>query len=360
MTNAEDSASAEMPQSYSLELEGIGEILLINRTTEDNVETAQLVLRKPGGMREIIDSYEGLHPADIRKFDLDADSYPELIVLLKHPDGVDVIPYVYKTVDGFKRVFPPVDNLDIAPLICREVVLTTNDEIPVLCAKNIVSYHDFGPPYLYSMELYRLNKDNLELFDKSYSEGDHYNILMNRGAIAFHAGNYLEAIDYYQQAVSSSTGDITTKAFIEAIYFLAESRKYSKDFKGALELYQRIVLEFKQNARTDEAQDAIELISSCADNPDELSMFIDASSLVNNNQWEEAMAIIENANTKDSKLQDRFLFMKAEILIAQNQLENAIKVLHEFQTRFPESPLNDEAASILQDIQNGPDEINGL
>lgn len=349
-------------KDLSVALEGIGTIILLPGQSEDKVETAQLILKKPGGMREIIDSFDGLLPADLRKFDLDADHSTEIVALLKHPDGTDVMPYIYRTEDGFKRVFPAEENQEITPLICREIVLTTNDKIPVLCAKNFVSFHEFGPPDLFRLEFYRLTKDGLELFENGFTSGEHYNILMNRGAFAFNEGNYLESIDYYNQAISSSSGEITTKAFIEALFFLAESRKLTKDFKGALELYQKIVLEFIQNPRTNTAQKEIELISSNLENLEELSFLVDVSNLVNCNKWKEALALLDFHPTAkaSSILRDRFLFVKAEILTAQNRVDEAMKVFLQIKEQFPTSPLIDEVNSLLQDMQEDPEEVGGL
>jgi tetratricopeptide (TPR) repeat protein len=349
-------------ETIMVELDGIGEVMLIETPEPEQIETAQLVLRKPGGMREIIDSYDGLLPAELRKFDLDADNQAEIIALLKHPDGIDVMPYIYRTDETFSRVFPSENKQQPSAIICKEVVLSTNEKSPLLCAKNIVSFHEFGPPDLYRLEFYRLDRDGLELFDKGFTNGNHFNILMNRGAFAFNEGNYLEAIDFYNQAISSSTGEITTKAFIEAIFYLAESRKFTKDFKGALELYEKIVLEFGQNARTNLAQEGIELISGNLDNIEELSFLIDVATLVNSNRWQEALALLESHPVaRDSNtLKDRFLFMKAEILTAQNRIDEAIKVFIQIKEDFPESPLYEEATSLLQDIQEDPEETGGL
>ena len=311
-------------------------------------------------MRELIDSYDGLLPADLHKYDLDADNSPEIIALLKHPDGIDIMPHIYRLDENFQRVFPPSDTQDFAPIICRELVLTANDSTPMLCTKNPVNIHEFGPPELYELEYYRLNRGKLELFDHSYSDGDHFNILMNRGAIAFNECNYLEAVEYYNQAISSSTGEITTKAFIEALFFLAEARKFTKDFSSALPLYQKIVLEFKQNQRTDAAQREFELISANIVNSDALSYLVDVMILVNSNKLEEALTMVTARPDNTSCLDDRFLFVKAEILAAQNRINDAIVAFNQLKETFPASPLIDETDRLLQDLQEDPAEANGL
>ncbi len=353
-------AAEQLDGRCQVALEGLGTFILEIAADDGHDENSQLVLQKPGGMREIIDIFEGLLPAELRKFDLDADNSQEIIALLRHPDGKDVMPHIYKLKDSFQRLYPPKDQQETAPLICREFLLTANDNIPLLCARNPVVFHDFGPPELFQIEFFRLNHNRLELFDRSYSNGNHFNILMNRGAVAFNEGKYLEAIDFYEQAISSSTGEITSRAFIEAIFFIAEARKLTKDFNGALQLYQKIVLEFSQNHRTDQAQKEMELISACASDTEILSFLIDATVLVNANQWEQALKMLENRPENSSLLADRFLFMKAEILAAQNRVNEALEVFSSLKERFPESPLIEEVDRLMQDMREDPQETNGL
>lgn len=353
-------AFAEKADQLNIFFEGLGTIFLEENSIDRQSENSQLILQKPGGMREVIDTYEGLLPADLRKFDLNADSNAEIIALLRHPDGKDVMPHIYQLNENFKRLYPVQDQSESVPIICREIVLTANDNIPLLCAKNPMVFHDFGPPELYQLEFYRLNGANLELFDRTYSGGDHFNILMNRGAVAFNEVRYLEAIDYYEQAISSSSGEITSKAFIEAIFFLAEARKLSKDFDGALQLYQKIVLEFSQNHRTDQSQKEIELISANLNNIPALSFFIDATILVNSNKWEEALVLIDNRTPATTALEDRFLFMKAEILAAQNRIEEAVATFAQLKENFPDSLLIEEVDNLLQEMQENPEESGGL
>ncbi|HNW11597.1 MAG TPA: tetratricopeptide repeat protein, partial [Candidatus Rifleibacterium sp.] len=246
--------------SLSFSLEGVGEVILEEGLT-DEVETTRLLLQKAGGARQVIDSFEGLLPADLLKNDLDGDGQTEIIAILKHPDGVDVMPFIYTDLNAFRRIFPAPD-VDGNPIICRELFFSTHEGNPALCARNLIGYHDYGPPDLFRLELYRLQKGQLTLVQQGFSEGDHFNILMNKGAYALHNGQYLEALDYYNQAISSATGEIDTRAYVDVLFNLAEARKFTKDFKSALELYQRIVVEFSDNPQTETAQREIELIES--------------------------------------------------------------------------------------------------
>lgn len=355
-----DTASETVKQSTGLQIEGVGEILLEENETEQ-VETTQLLLQKPGGTRQVIDSFEGLLPAGLIKHDLDGDGSVEILALLRHPDGTDVMPYIYSNLSEFKRVFPGI-NQDTNPLICREVFISSFKNAPAVCTRHLIAYHDFGPPELFRLELYALQKDQFNLVDQGFSEGDHFNILMNKGAYALHNGQYLEALDYYNQAIGSSSGEITTKAFIEALFNLAEARKFSKDFKSALELYQKIVVEFSENPMTDAAQREIELISENLDNAEALSFYVDVTSNINCDRWETALELLQNhpAANAGGRLQDRFLFTKAEVLTALNRVEEAIKVYHEIKERFPDSPIIESVDALLEDMEEKPEETDGL
>lgn len=356
-------ATTELPDKrleFNVSIEGIGELIL-QESTDAQADSSQLVLKKTGGMREVIDSFDGLMPSDLIKFDLDTDGSVEIIALLRHSDGIDVIPHIYSSSRDFKRLFPPPDQ-ETNPLICREVFVTTYNNQPAVCTRHLIAFHESGPPELFRLEYYHLVNDRFEMLTHGYSEGDHFNILMNRGAYAFHSGQYIEALDFYNQAISSSTGDITTKAFIEALFYLAESRKYLKDFKSALELYQKIVLEFSQNPLTDQSQREIELISENLENPESLSFYVDVTSHVNCDRWETALELLQQHPVANSPgpLQDRFIFTKAEVLTALNRIEEAIEAYREIKSRFPDSSLIESIDAILEDMEARPEETDGL
>ncbi|KAF1081039.1 MAG: hypothetical protein GQF41_2853 [Candidatus Rifleibacterium amylolyticum] len=353
-------AGQEKGLSINVEIEGLGEILL-EETSVDQTETTQLLLKKPGGMLQVIDSYDGLMPADLIKHDLDGDGSVEIISLLRHPDGIDVIMHIYGTDPDFKKIFPESQN-ENNPLICREVFISTHGNQPAVCTRHLISYHDFGPPELYRLEFYQLQKGSLVLAQQGFTEGTHYNILMNRGALAFHSGQYLEALDFYNQAVSSSTGEISSRAFVESLFYLAESRKFLKDFKNALELYQKIVLEFSQNSFTDAAQSEIELISQNIEHPEALSFYIDVTSHINCDRWETALELLQNhkLGSAESPLLDRMLFIRAEVLTALNRVDEAIEVYRTIQQKFPDSPIIGSVEAALEDMLEKPEETDGL
>lgn len=355
------SQAAEEPgQSLKLELQGIGEIILEENSAEQ-LETTRLLLQKPGGARQVIDAYDGLLPANLLKHDLDGDGSIEILAVLRHPDGIDVMPFIYTDLNAFKRVFPPPEQ-ESNTLICREIFISTHEGSPAVCARNQISYHDFGPPELFRLELFKLQKDQLISVHQGFSEGDHFNILMNRGGYAMHNGQYLEALDLYNMAIASSSGEITTKAYIEALFSLGEARKFTKDFKGALDLYQRIVIEFSENVHTEAAQREIELISDNMDNVDALSFYVDVLSNINCDRWETALELLQNhpAAKAGGKLQDRFLFTQGEVLTALNRVDEAIKVFQEIKEKFPESPVIENVDALLADMEETSEETDGL
>ena len=95
---------ASESRTFSFSLEGVGEVILEEGLT-DEVETTRLLLQKAGGARQVIDSFEGLLPADLLKSDLDGDGQTEIIAILRHPDGIDVMPFIYTDLNAFRRIF---------------------------------------------------------------------------------------------------------------------------------------------------------------------------------------------------------------------------------------------------------------
>lgn len=353
---------AESSEVPGVKLKGIGTLQLLQNINPSGTEDAQLILTRPGGRRQVIDSYYGLQPSELRRFDLDSDGQAEIIATLMHPDGIDVMPYIYSLKENFTRIYPPPQQQMLPEIICREIVLTSRNNQPLICAKFKVSFHDFGPPDLYRHEFYKLENQELVLTDKGFSLNNHFNVLMNRAAFAYYQGSYQEAADYYNKAISSSTGRLTSQAFIEAIFGLAMAEKFNKNFEEALELFQKIVLEFEQNERTNEAQQEIELISANIGNKEELCFLIDVSSLTQQNKWHEALELLSQHpfNQQTFPLKDRFLFIRGEILIALNRIEKAIEAFSSIKQQFPDSQLVDEADTMLNDLQGSIDGTDGL
>ncbi len=333
-------------------LPGVGNLSLVGRVKE-GVESSQLVLQRSNETsKHLIDSFEGLLPKKILKHDLNADGNTDVIVVLTHPDEITLQPYIYSNTKKLTRVFPEKD-VEINPLFCNEVfVSASRTGTPLLGINNKINYHDFGPPHLVRTELYALRKGKLVLMEEALSKNNHFNVLMNKGAIALQKGQYQEAIKYYNQSITSSTGDLTTRAFLEAVYYLAEANKFASNFKEACELYEKIVLEFSENVFTDISQREIEFINANLDNTQALAYYLSIISEINCNNWNNALVKVQQNSiiSKNNKLKDRFLLAKAEILIALNEIDEATQIYNLIKTNYPNSPIIETVNYLLEDI----------
>ena len=352
-------SGAEMPR-MSVSVKDIGTLFLQSQK-DIEIEAAQLVLKKAGGRNIILETLDGLEPVKIFKANLDMDQNPEIVAVFKHPDGTEVIPIIYQTKDKLERIYPENiqdDNL----LTCRDIFISHSLNGTVLCAKHLVNYHDYGPPNLFRIENYKISNKAIVKISTQYTESTHFNIYLNKGGLAFNTGKYLEALKHYQNAISSSTGYISEKAILESLFFQAEARKRTKDFEGALKLFQTIVINYPQNEKTDDSQNQIELISSNLAEKQTLSLFIDISNQAELGNWKTVLELINIAQTKnqDKKLWGRFLFLKAEALTALDRIEEAIKIYKKIKQEFPNSSIISRIDTNLQDLEEGPDEVNGL
>lgn len=347
-------------QNLELSFKGIGKITLTSKKIQ-GVESSQLVLVNPGGLKQIIETFDGLIPNSIFKADLNFDNSYEFIITLKDTEGTEEIPIIYSIKNQIKKIYPVSDE-ENNKLISKKVFLTNFQKRNVLCTKNLVNYHDFGPPNLYRFNYFILQNGSLKKIHESFSVNNNFNLLMNRGAVYFHSGKYFKALEYYKQAISSSTGDISTPAKIECLFFQAESLKYVKDFKAALNIYQDIVINYAQNKRTNSAQREIELISSNLNNKKALSLWIDISNQINCENWLSASEMLDSINLPDAspRLNARILFMKAGVYVALNKIEEAVKTYHEICDKFPDLPIIDSVKVNLQDLEVKPEEADGL
>lgn len=341
---------------HQLNITNVGKLTLIELEKLDYPST-QLLFEREGGAKEIIDTYDGLFPASIQRVLLTTPSDFQIMVLLSYPGSTDQVLYLYDS------EFEKIEPIDKATLKMRSFFFyTTYNGQPAICARNLISYHDFGPPELFELEFYKISGKKLELIDVTLSKSDHYNVLMNRGAYFFYRGLYAEAIDNYNLVIASSTGDISSEAFIDTVFFLAESHKFIKNFKKALDLYQKVVLDFGSNYRTFQAQKEIELISENIDELEILSLYIDIKNHLNCQDYDLALALIKDEQQiiKQSKMYDSFLFMNAEILTALNYIDEAIEMYNKIYELFPESNLLDEAEDMIHALSSTLEESDGI
>jgi tetratricopeptide (TPR) repeat protein len=340
------------PNVLTTELAGVGELSLVPINTE-GLEGTQLVLRRRSEtISHVIDTYEGMLPWQLLRQDLNSDGTTDIIVVLAHADEATLQPYIYSNAKTISRVFPE-KQAEINPIFCNEVFTTASKSgLPLLGTNNRVTFHDFGPPYLIRTDLYALQKKQLKLVEQAFSDGDHFNILMNKGALALQEGKYKEAIGFYNNSITSSTGDLSTKAFLEAVFYLAEAQKFANNYKEACELYEKLVLEFSENNFTDIAQREIEFINANLDNTRALSYYLSIISDINCNKWEQALEKANNNRiiAENNKIRDRLLLAKAEIYTALNKVDEAVKIYQEIKSKFPNSPTIDSVNELLEDI----------
>lgn len=346
--------------NHNVTIKNLGKIVLAYQS-DQGADTTQLILEKPGGLRTIIKTYEGLIPDGLFKADLDLDSFPEFIVVLKYSEDSEKVPIIYGTKTNILQIYPE-PNQDTNDLVCRKTFLTNYNKQNVLCTKNLIKIHDFGPPNLYHFRYFLIKDSKLTQISDSFSKDGSYNIVMNKGGFAFQKGQYFQAIKYYEQATASLTEKLNHEAYTEALYYQAQASKYVKNFKNALKIFQRIVIEFRENAWTNNAQREIEIISSNLNNQKALSLWIDISNQILRENWLNASDMFEQIRIPEASpsLQARLLFMSAEVSVALNNIDKAISIYHSIIEKFPDLPIVDSVNRSLQDLEVNPEETDGL
>ena len=339
----------------SIEIKGFG-VLALQKSHNNGHSTTQLIVKKPGNVTIVADTYEGLEPFELLKCDFDKDSNPEIIATLRYSDSQNVIPYVYTFTDSIERVFPN-ENQEADLLNCREVFVSQCNSNPSLCLKYQISYHDFGPPELFKLEMYTMqNKGRLTLAKVGYNEGNHYNQLMNLAGEYMHNGRTKEAAVLYHKALTSSTGDMPQTAIAEGLYSEAEAMKYSGQYQEAIKLYEKLVLEYTESNFTEIAQRELEFLFANQKTPALLNDYFSIQSDINSNKPDVALEKLERLIKENPQcpIMDRILFTKAEILVSENQLEKAVSVYKSIKVNFPESTLVDAVDIMLEDLESKP------
>ena len=344
----------------SVDIQELGSLVL-QKTSDKQSDTTQLILKKSAKITIVVDSYEGLEPHELIKYDLDNDGKTEIIATLKYADSQNVIPYVYTIKESLEKIFPDEEN-ESKLLTCREVFVTNQNSKPALCLKYLISFHDYAPPELYKLEMYRLENGKLKLSQIGYNEGTHYNLLMNLGAEYLHSGKTLEAAQLYNQAVASSTGEMGTKAFCEALFFNAEALKYSGKYVEAMKIFEKIVLEYTNSDFTEIAQKELEFIHDNIKDKQLLDQYYRIQLEIVNEHVENALNQLNqliNNNPKCSFM-DKLLFTKAEILISDNNIEEAMAIFIDIKVKFPQSPLIDTVDEMLENLESKPEDTEEL
>ena len=353
------SATENTSLKTSVEVQNLGSLVLQKTKQGD---TTQLILKKSPKITIVVDNYEGLEPHELIKYDLDNDGKTEIIATLKYADSQNVIPFVYTIKESLEKIFPDEES-ESKLLTCREVFVTTQNSKPVLCLKYLISFHDYAPPELYKLEMYALEKGKLKINQIGYNEGSHYNLLMNLAAEYMHNGKTLEAAQLYNQALASfSTGQMSSKAFCEALFFNAEALKYSGKYSDAMKLFEKIVLEHTDSDFTEISQKALEFIHDNINNEKLLTQYYKIQLEIVNEHTEVALNQL-NQLIKDNpkcSFMDKLLFTKAEILISDNNIEEATAIFIDIKVKYPQSSLIETIDEMLENLESKPEDSEEL
>ena len=339
--------------------------LSLEKSKDKNSATSQLILKKAKGITIVVDNYDGLDPYELAKLDLDKDGITEIVATLRYPESDNVIPYVYIIKeDGLEKIFPK-EGTESQFMSCKEVFMTYRHDFPVLCLKYLVGYHDYAPPELFRLEMYGLKNGQLEICSVGYNEGTHYNLLMNLAAEYMHNGKTLDAAKLYNEALASSTGEMSQQAFCEALFCNAEALKYSGKYQEAMKLFEKIVLEYTDSNFTEIAQKELEFLhENCKDNKNTkvLEEYFKIRFEIENEQAELALKHLDNLikNNKDCNFLDRMLFTKAELLVSENRIDEAMAVFTDIKVKFPSSSLIDIVEEMIENLECKPEDTEGL
>lgn len=346
----------------SIKLKDIG-TLDLQKDPNNPSEPAQLVLhKKVGNITIVADTYEGLEPYELLQCDFNHDKILEFVAVLRYPESPNVVPYVYSFTDSLEKIFPKPDA-ETELLNCREVFISQCDSKTALCLKYLVSYHDYAPPELFKLEMYTSDRDGqLQLTKIGYNEGTHFNLLMNMAAEYMHNGRTQEAAALYNQALTSSTGEITQAAFTEGLFSEAEALKFSGKYSQAMKLYEKLVLEYTDSNFTELAQKELEFLYANQKNPQLLNQYFKIQAEIVNDQAKIALNHLNEMiqNNPNCEFIDRLLFSKAELLISENKIDEAITVYKSIKVNYPNSSLIETIDEMLEDLEAKPEDTDGL
>jgi tetratricopeptide (TPR) repeat protein len=340
--------------SLRLDIEGVGTVLACPPAGEAEGNASRLLWQKPGGMVEVIHSVEGMAFVNLLRGDLDGDSSPELVAVARHPSSEDQVPFIFSERRQFACLYPRDDEEEMS-LVGLEITLVPAKEGTALCIRNRVDFHRLGPPDLFQSELYRLVGDRLQKIGETLSAATHVHQKMNRAALAFQRGEFLEALRGYE---AIPLAELPREAQAEALFNQAEARKYLKDFATADRLYGRLQREFADSPLAEAARRESERLAFRETASAALGLYVDASLLVSRAQWEQALALLNAylATQPTGPLADHLLLLKGEALIALGRTEEALATLRALLAGFPDSPVRQEAAQHLEELAGDPEE----
>ena len=344
--------------SLRMELEGTGVVIVKSQQTSSEGHTSQVILEKPGGTKHVLAESKALNFVSLLRGDIDGDQIPEVVAIAKNPLSDDVLPYVFQGKPELKQVFPlrEEDN----PIIGKEIGISPGKAGSDLFVKELVNFHDFGPPDLYINELFQLRSARLVKVGERVIAGNHFNQVLNLGALAFQKGDFLEALKKYETVLNSS-GSSAMPAEAQAIawFYQGEARKFLKDFSGAIENYLNVVKRFPESAVSEQAAQEEAFLSSNQAASQALSLYIDALKLEKGGKLNEALALLDKGIPlfPKNQLGDYLRFLRGEILILIGYGEEALKNFRDLKKEFPNTPLRSKIDSTLLELETNPDEM---
>lgn len=313
---------------------------------------SRLTIELPGGVVNQLAEFDGMDISAIHRIDLNGDGLPELLLILKNQFSNDLQPCIFQESPHFAILYPvsAVEN----PITGKDISLRVDETGTALVVRLDVNIHDFGPPSLIKREFYRLTSKGLEKFQEEFEEGEHFNTKMNLAGLAFQHGRFHEALQGYSDLLASFEASMPSDAVSETLYYMARSRKHLKDFHGAVQLFQKLVINYPESRFTESAQKKAEFLSLHCDSSDILGLYIDLQLLMERGQFDHVIAML---NEKDSMVSgsDFLLMIKGEARMATGRLDEAILIFTEIRENFPDSHLLDDVEQLLEELGGDPD-----
>jgi len=346
-------------KSLRLEIEGVGVVIAKAPAHEGETEVSQLLLEKPGGMVKVIATCEGIEFCALYRADLSGNGEREIVIIARSKTGEDFMPYIYEAKGELRRIFPK--NEEDNSIIGKEITLVVDKNGDALCVKELVNIHDYGPPDLLQSEYYRLQAGKLVKIKESIPEGKHFNQALNLAGLIFQNGDYLNALKRYEKVYTDFKDKMPRLAIAETFFYQAESRKFLKDFSGAISIYKKIVKEYPESPQAGIADTESRFLSANLGVNSTLSLYMDVSKFLKMEKWSEALNMLDCSPTKiaSGPMADHLMFLRGEALVSLGKVDEAIKVYKLIKSLFPNSALIPNIDTNLQELMGNPDESQG-
>lgn len=345
-------------RSLRMELTNVGQLIVrAAPTTTGEEAVSQLLLEKPGGRLHLLASLEALDFVRLLKGDLNGDQAPEVVAVARSRSGEDEMPWVFGGGSDLVQLFPPREEDN--PLIGRDITILPTPQGTALGVKVLVNVHDYGPPDLYNFEFYRFRGGKLDKVGEQLVEGAHPNQRLNLAGWAFQRGDFLKALSGYQTFMAA--GDVATMpvgAKAEALFGVAECRKFLKDISGAIALFDQVVQDYSQTPSAQEARREAEFLRSNQAASQALSLFIDVAQLERIERGAEALALLDRKSPElpVSSMDEHLLILRGEILTGLGRSDEALAMFRQFLSRFPGSTSRLRVEGILAELDGQPDQ----